>query len=283
MRGRKQYQKLHKKKYGEPAAIGIVEFIEIWGGCRDLGYEGAWFTWANAQILLGAWRKCGWLGCVIAPEEIDRSSFVDQPAAAAAPLLSPAPKLTFEQACAVPDGMRSGSLAAAQAQVQQLQKYIEENTHGAFDQVAAGIMVPRAAEVKKRTRDKSRIDESEGGDPHLRGLAGKARAKQLEKKQKADAIAERKEEREESKKQLELKMAADLESYGKCKPSCTCGALPCPWAGLLHCPTCGDIKRGKCRKKACEAAGAPLLLTMQPLALPAPPVVMAAVMAPMEV
>ena len=52
------------------------------------------------------------------------------------------------------------------------------------------------AEAKKRQRDKTRIEESEGGDATLRGLAVKARAKQLEKKQKAAAVAERKEARQ---------------------------------------------------------------------------------------
>ena len=50
------YQKLHKKVYGEEATITIVEFIEIWGGCKEIGYEGAWFSWCNAQILRDA---CG--------------------------------------------------------------------------------------------------------------------------------------------------------------------------------------------------------------------------------
>eukprot|EP00966_Prymnesium_polylepis_P186696 4327882-Prymnesium_polylepis.1 len=121
VRGRKQYHKLHKKIYNEPAVIGIVEFIEIWGGCRALGYEGAWFSWANAQVLQGAWRNCGWLGCIIAPDDIDHSGFVDQPAvtggAGGAALATPVPPpLTLEQANAVPEGMEAGSLAAALAQ-----------------------------------------------------------------------------------------------------------------------------------------------------------------------
>jgi hypothetical protein len=111
--------------------IGIVEFIEIWGGCRALGYEGAWFSWANAQVLQGAWRNCGWLGCIIAPDDIDHSGFVDQPAvtggAGGAALATPVPPpLTLEQANAVPEGMEAGSLAAALAQVVALQQYIEE-------------------------------------------------------------------------------------------------------------------------------------------------------------
>ena len=268
IRGRKQYQKLHKKIYGEPATIGIVEFIEIWGGCRELGYEGAWFSWANAQILLGAWRNCGWLGCVIAPEDIDRSPFIDQPAAAAQ--LQPAPvkpAITYEQANTVPEGMEPGSLAAAQAQVAALQQYIEENTHSPFDPVAAGVMVARTAEAKKRTRDKTRIDESEGGDAHLRNLAESALEKQQAKKLKADGVAARKEERAEKLAQLETSTAARRQSFESCTPNCTCGEEPCPWAKMHLCLECGDIKGTVCRKKACVEKQAPLLLTMGPLGL----------------
>ena len=204
IRGRKHYQKLHHKKYGEPAAIGIIEFIEIWGGCRELGYEGAWFGWATSQVFLDAWRRCGWLGCIIAPEEIDRVAvgFVDQ--APSVPDAEPkSPPLTLEQANAVPDGMRAGTLVATQALVAQLQKYIGKNLHASFDPVEAGLMVARTAESRKRVRDKTRIEESEGGDAHLRGLAISARAKQLRKSQEAAAVAERKVARLEKKTALE--------------------------------------------------------------------------------
>jgi len=96
------------------AAIGIIEFIEIWGGCREMSYQGAWFSWCDAQMLHAAWRNCGWLGCVIAPEEIDRTGFVDREPSTAAPLLqtehappTPLPSIdeALEAAMAVPDGM----------------------------------------------------------------------------------------------------------------------------------------------------------------------------------
>ena len=107
MRGKKEYKKLHKKVYREEATIGMIEFIEIWGGCADLGYEGAWFSWCTAQMLRDAWRRYGWLGCLLAPEEIDRSSFIDQPAPGGAntsTLEAPTPlALTFEEAQAVPE------------------------------------------------------------------------------------------------------------------------------------------------------------------------------------
>ena len=142
--------------------------------------------------------------------------------------------------------------------------------HAPFDPVAAGIMVPKEAEAKKRTRDKTRIEESEGGDATLRGLAVLARAKQDEKKQKADAVVARKEERALKKAELEASAAAQLEAYNKCTPVCTCGLTPCPQAGLVLCTICKDIKKNVCREAACVAAKAPLMLTMAPEALPVP-------------
>ena len=144
-----------------------------------------------------------------------------------------------------------------------------------FDPVAAGIMVPRSAEVKKRTRDKSRIDESEGGDATLRGLAAKAREKQIAKEQAAAAIQQKKDEREAKRAQLELEAEERRQLYLNCKPKCTCGLDPCPMAGLVLCGTCGDIKKNVCRKAACVAAAAPLALTMAPEAAQPAPLVLA--------
>eukprot|EP00966_Prymnesium_polylepis_P142681 3294203-Prymnesium_polylepis.2 len=172
---------------------------------------------------------------------------------------------------AVPDGMRPGSLAAVTAQRDALLEYIKQNTHAPIDYVKEGILVPKATEIKKRSRSKNRIEESEGGDAHLRGLASSARAKLDKKEAEAQAIQECKEEREVKKARLASSAAADREAFSKCTPKCTCGHVPCPWEGLHLCPTCGDIKKSACRKKACMGSDGPLLLTMRPLALPAPP------------
>lgn len=80
----------------------------------------------------------------------------------------------------------------------------------------------------------------------------------------------RKEEREKAKAQLEAETRARLEAFELCRAGCVCGATPCPSAGLHLCPTCGDLKPSVCRKKACASARTPLLLTMQPAALPPP-------------
>ena len=277
-KGKKQYKKLHKKVYGEEATIGIVEFIEIWGGCAELGYEGAWFSWITAQGILGAWRNCGWLGCLIAPEEIDRSSFIDQPATAAVAALlalgeAPTPvPLTYEQALQPPPGVRAGSLAAAQAVNEQLVAYINQNTHAPLDPVALGLLDPKVAVKKKGTRDKTQIEESEGGDAFLRDLAGSARAKQVRKAEAALQVEGRKQARIENKEEAAAAAVAQRAAFDKCKPVCTCGVVPCPQEKMQLCATCKEIKPHACRVRACVAARQPLLLTMreEPPALPAP-------------
>ena len=274
IRGKKEYVKLQKRIYGEEPTITIIEFIEIWGGCASLGYEGAWFSWTDAQQLRSAWRKTGRLGCIIAPEEIDRSSFVDRETSNTQLQTSPAPAaapLTVEGAMTVPAGMRAGSLAAVTAQRDALLKYIEQSVHAPIDYVKEGILIPKATEIKKRERSKTRIDESEGGDSHLRGLAGKSRTKLDLKEAEEQAKLARREEREAKRARLEMTATANREAYNKCYPVCTCGADPCPWAGMHLCLTCGDIKRSICRKQSCTGSGQPLLLTMRPLELTATP------------
>lgn len=269
-RGKKLYQKLHKKVYGAEAKITIVEFTEIWGGCRELGYEGAWFSWCNAQILLDAWRRCGWLGCLIAPEEIDRTSFIDQQPKPPPEDAPPTPKrLTFEEACTTPPDVRSGTLAAEKAKNAQMKTYIEQNTHAPFDPVAAGLLVPKVKEPTKRARDKTRIDESEGGDAWLRGLALTARAKQLTKTAKVLQVAANKEASAAKKAQEQQEYDKKKAAFLRCQPACVCGVRPCPQAKLHLCEICGDIKSNVCRKAACIAAGAPLAITMREPAAPA--------------
>lgn len=84
--------------------------------------------------------------------------------------------------------MRSGSAAAERAKVIKMKEYIDQNTHAPFDPVSAGLLEPKQKEPKKHTRDKTRIDESEGGDAFLRDLAGKARSKQVQKEEAARGV-----------------------------------------------------------------------------------------------
>ena len=69
--------------------------------------------------------------------------------------------------------------------------------------MAAGLLEPKVAEVKKRVRDKTRIDESEGGDAFLRDLAVFARSQQVQKEEAAHAVEQRKQARLEKKEEAE--------------------------------------------------------------------------------
>ena len=78
----------------------------------------------------------------------------------------------------------------------------------AADYVAAGILEPKVAEVKKRVRDKSRIEESEGGHDLLRDLAGGARHKQVARAEHTAAVAARKVARPEKRAEEDEAAAA---------------------------------------------------------------------------
>ena len=134
--------------------------------------------------------------------------------------------------------MRAGTLAAAQLQVQQLTEALKVRDAAPFDAVAAGLLQPKVATVKKRERDKTRIDESEGGDSHLRGLATKARAKQAAKETHATEVAGRREEREKKKAELAAEREAQVEAYTKCHPKCKKSAA----ASRARWPTCSTAR-----------------------------------------
>ncbi len=65
-------------RYGEEPDIGLPEFFEIVGGCKDLGLQGMWFTWVDRAMLVAAWRKVGFMGCSLDPTQIDRTHFIDK-------------------------------------------------------------------------------------------------------------------------------------------------------------------------------------------------------------
>eukprot|EP00965_Chrysotila_dentata_P005033 164770-Pleurochrysis_carterae.AAC.2 len=78
-KARKEYKLRHYRKYGEHVDIGLNEFVEIFGGCRDLAAEGMWFSWCTPHNIIAACRAVGFLGDCLDPSQIDRSQFVDRP------------------------------------------------------------------------------------------------------------------------------------------------------------------------------------------------------------
>ena len=226
------------------------------------------------------------MGCGLAPEHIDRSGFIDRVAEIEPePAQSPLPSI--EAAAKTPDGMRSGSLAAANAKLAAVTALAQKLwTRLAAAEAAPpdpakvpGLMAPKTAEQVKRTRDKTRCEESSCGSAYLRDLHGGAVAK----KRKRTA-----EETEAAAKRAELaarKAAVAAEAAGRefalwrhvahegppaPGDTCACAEQPCAMAKMVRCGACFDIKRGVCRKAACQPV-APLALTYvepaEPLAL----------------
>ena len=128
------------------------------------------------------------------------------------------------------------------------------------------------ASKPKRERDKTRIDESEGGSATLRNLAGKAMAKRQKKESEAAAAQEKRDALAAKKAEAAAAAAALLAAferhhalYGPILPgrACACPEQPCPMANMVRCLVCGDIKKSVCRKATCKPA-APLALTCGP-------------------
>ena len=129
------------------------ELIKVLGGDATLGLPGMWFFWANPYDIITAWRKVGIAGNKLAPEMIDRSEFIDQPAPMAA-LATPgaaepaSPRVARKRAADLamtPEGMVSGSLESERAKVQRLLGHAQEleaMVEAPFDPTAAGLLVP---------------------------------------------------------------------------------------------------------------------------------------------
>lgn len=99
-------------------SYGLVEFVRVLGGDAELGLPGMWFSWADPFDIVNAWRKVGIAGNVLAPELIDRSEFIDQPAPGAehaeqTPVADAPAQCNFaECVVAANDGSRTENLRA---------------------------------------------------------------------------------------------------------------------------------------------------------------------------
>ena len=140
--------------------------------------------------------------------------------------------------------------------LEQLQKAFLDKCAEKFNPVAAGIMPPRTAPTTKRKRGKTRIKESEGGSADLRGLAADARKTANSAKAATEGKQARKEARAKKKADTAEELSRRRAAYEACKAKCVCGKAPCPFAGLVLCTVCGDMKKAECRKQKCKAAKA---------------------------
>ena len=76
--GKKEYKQQHMAKYNVEPDIGVPEFLEIFGGCKDLNLAGIWFSWVTRTSIIGAWRKVGVLGRTTDGAQISRAAFIDR-------------------------------------------------------------------------------------------------------------------------------------------------------------------------------------------------------------
>ena len=176
----KQYKKTHEFHYGYTCTIGLCEFLEIWGGCREMNYEGAWFSWCSPQTVLAAWRAVGFFPGGLDPTQIDRSNFFDRVVAVVVPEPECSDLPELEDVLATPTGMRAGSIPA-------LKRQLAAATEMCYKQQAViakpldmnavpGLMDPKIPRKPPKTaRSGMRVEQAAGGDVSLRGLGGSAR------------------------------------------------------------------------------------------------------------
>lgn len=152
-------------RYEEEVDIGITEFLEVLGGCRELGLTGVWFGWGSRTERVTAWRHVGICGNRIDTREIDRSNFIDrmlkeeeEEAARAseearqtrgeregrAPDPHSLPR-SVDDALTTPLGFRAGSAETLTIQLDRLTKYARHLEELGFDpSTVPGLMEPWA-------------------------------------------------------------------------------------------------------------------------------------------
>ena len=276
----KEYKKAHELVYGESCTIGICEFLEIWGGCAEMNFPGAWFSWCSTQNVLAAWRAVGFFQGALDPTQIDRTNFFDRVHTALAPpepepAPEPEPVQELEANLKTPPGMRSKSTAALEHKLKAAMTLVDRlkgDLASPLDpSTVPGLMDPRKPAKPKRARSGTRLQESEGGDASLRGLGASATAKRDAAKAEEERLESMREERaakkarlEEEKNELDAEFElcfVNRDAEGKCQ----CGP-GCRMAKMIRCSVCKLVKKGKCRVAACQAA-TPLLLTHNPTPL----------------
>ena len=278
------WKEAYEARYGKAPSFGLVEALKVLGGDNELGLVGMWFNWCSPYDVLQAWRKVGIAGNVLRPELIDRSEFIDQPAArpaAATPQAAVTPqsqsgRTTAEVGAAstsprcsprkrvadvlkTPPGVRSGTKAASDAKLAALTKLAlqqEEQLDMPFDPTAAGVLVPdvvtRPDKDPSKQRKRRRLSDLHGSIS-IRGLGDECESRRLEDEAEVETVKARKEASAEKKAAAERETAERAAAFARCEVACACGVEPCPWEKWKRCPSCGP-KLGLCKKRDCVAA-----------------------------
>jgi hypothetical protein len=222
------------------------------------------------------WRAVGFLQGRLDPTKIDRTNFYDRTPAAAP---EPEPEACEPPEVKTPAGMRSGSLAAAQAKLELSMArtaFFEAEARRCDLSKVPGLLEARQPSKVKPTRSGTRLDESEGGDVSLRGLGVKADQKRKAGEAEENRLKAVREDRAEKRAKLAADAAALDADFERClaqrdaSGACQCGP-GCAMAKMVRCPSCKAIKKGRCRAGKCQdqqllltdESARPLLLTMQ--------------------
>ena len=221
---------------------------------------------------------CSIAGNKLVPELIDRTEFIDQPAAgspavqaAGSPTVqtpaSPRVRKRTADLALTPQGMVSGSLESEKAKVQRLLEHgqaLEALLDAPFDPTEAGLLVPDVVTRpnKEGPAGRKRLTAMHGSVT-MQAVGEVAEQREREATEQAASAKAKKQmaaEKKEAEKDADVKREA---AFAVCESVCACGVTPCPWIGWKRCPECGP-KKGLCKVRACSAARKPLLLTLTP-------------------
>lgn len=267
-KGRDVYKAAYAAHHKKPCtSFGMVELVKVLGGDALLGLSGMWFSWADPYDIVTAWRKVGIAGNKLAPELIDRSEFIDQPAAATPEAAQASPLATRKRAADVaktPEGMVSGSLESQKAKVQRLMEYAQElevERDARFNPTTAGVLLPDVVtrpDKEGPNAGRKRLT-SMHGSVTMQAVGDEAEQREREAKEQVAAAQEKKRLSAEKQAAAAAEAVQREAAFALCEVVCVCGATPCPWVGWKRCPVCGP-KKGLCKVRSCSAARKPLLL-----------------------
>ena len=181
------------------------------------------------------------------------------------------------------EGVRKGSASHLKQVIEDLTAYARRLEAAGFDPASVpGLTEPKPYEVKKRKRDMSRTEVSEGGSATLRKLNESAAAKRAEKEAEQLRLMEVRADRANKKEAAADQLKAIKYWYAACKGpnGCQCRQDPCCVEKYKYCEYCDSYKMRVCSAPACIAARGPstALVVAQPQkgrpkpALPPPPV-----------
>jgi hypothetical protein len=189
---------------------------------------------------------------VLAPELIDRSEFIDQPApgslassVAASPAgigatdaAGPSPQASRKRAADLaktPEGMVSGSLESERPKVQRLLQHAQEleaELEAPFDPEKAGMLVPDViTRPDKPARGGRKRFSALHGSVTMQALGDVAEQRRKEDEAVEEAKAAKKRQALEEKEAEQLVLEQCIAAFELCEAECTCGVVPCPWAG----------------------------------------------------